>query len=213
MALGSLGVAYAMWFDTVTISGPVSTGSLQWIFTGPDDQISDDPAPGGPPYTGVPAIFIDNTITTGNWLTYANGTKNVGWTDVVRVDDHNVSVTLNNVYPSYAVTVQTHAYNAGTVPVKLHEVQLTYFAADGLTLITVPAPDGVNVYIWGWSQYNTYEPVLELLWVNNTGAQKEPGQIAEDSFKIHVLQAAQQDAQYGFTISRQADQWNEFTPP
>ena len=32
LALGSLGVGYAMWSDTVTVDGPVTTGTLNLSF-------------------------------------------------------------------------------------------------------------------------------------------------------------------------------------
>jgi hypothetical protein len=100
LALGALGVSYAMWYEDLYISGTVNTGEVDWAFdcgtvTWGDpcdpatvDKQSDD--------------LFANIRTTG---------KDVGCTDVVCVDTDadgdvdTLQVTIHNAYPGYYVHI------------------------------------------------------------------------------------------------------------
>jgi predicted ribosomally synthesized peptide with SipW-like signal peptide len=205
LALGSLGVGYAMWSDTVTVSGPVETGTVSWTFN--QDFSTNDPLPGGPPYDSG---SLDWTITPGDFSTIHRGNKNVGSANVSMIDPHNIEVKLFNTYPCYAVTVTVHAENTGSIPINIGTPLLTYPDPNNPgQFITVPLPDSTVVYVPGNDQYGGVSNVLEFWWVDNIGDQVEPGGEKETSFKIHVLQPAMQDSEYTFSISVTVEQWNE----
>lgn len=200
LALGSLGAAFAMWTDTITISGPVTTGEVCYGFI--DWFVISDPCD---PPTG------DATCDPG----FGNRrpvpeNKNVGCATATRIDQHTVEVILDTTYPCYFATVSLHTENCGTIPIKVGECVLTYYIDS--TPHTIALPDGEVVYIQGHDQYGGISNVIELMWVNGTGLQLDPGQEQEDSFHIHVLQPAKQSSSYTFTITRTGVQWNEYEP-
>lgn len=200
LALGTLGIGYAAWTDTVTVDGPVTTGEVCYGFL--DWFVISDPV--------VPAT-ADSTCDPG-FLNrrFVPENKNVGSANATRIDQHTVQVILYDTYPCYFVTVSVHTENCGTIPIKLDECVLTYYIDS--TAYPIALPDGQVVYIWGYDQYGGISKVIELKWVNGTDAQMEPGDELEDSLHIHVLQPAKQDSQYIFTVARTAVQWNEYVP-
>jgi hypothetical protein len=221
MALGTMGVGYAMWFDTITINGTVKTGQVKLIWLN-DSAETSDPAPGGKDspwgYLNLPpgmVTLFDHTIIPGQIGTLRHLDKNVGWTDAIITDPHNVQVTLNDVYPCYAVNVSLHALNDGTVPVKIPMPHLTYYDPSLGQNVTGDLPKSTWVYVKGLDQYGetSVSDVIELYWAHDAGEQLEPHDVVEYSFYIHVLQPSRQNYTYNFSISLTGEQWNEYTGP
>jgi hypothetical protein len=219
LALGTIGVGYASWSDTIYIGGSVNTGNLCCHYVPPAFTL-DDPLDA----TGAPVVSYDWTcdpVTMGNRHVYGTQEgENDDWKDVGSStatingeDDHIVDVVLENVYPCYFTTVTTHIQNCGSIPVKLQEPTLTYpDPYNPEQFITVALPKGEITYIPGEDQYGGISDVLQIIWVDNIGTQiDEPPDEAEDSFHIHVLQAAKPDFTYTFTISRVCIQWDEYS--
>ena len=216
--MGTMGVGYSMWYQAINVSGNVSTGSvcLSWV-SGSTWESSLDP---GPNYTGfsgnVYAGNLDYTIDNAmDVLSVQQLDKNIGWTDMTVTDSQDLAVTLNNVYPGYYNKLDTHAYNCGTIPVILKAAVLTYTDTytNQTTTITISGGNvGKILYITGPTQYGTDGNVLEIRWMNSTaGGEWEPGGVDEMSWDIRVLQPAEQNFTYTFTISIEADQWNEYS--
>jgi hypothetical protein len=217
LALGALGIGYAAWTDNIFISGTVETGSVCCHYVEPAFTLDD-------PYDelGAPRVSYDRTcdpVTMGNRHVYGtqegeNDAKDVGSSEatIKAEDDHIVEVVLTNVYPCYFTTITTHIQNCGTIPVRLKEPTLTYpDPYNAGQFVTVALPQGVITYIPGADQYGGISDVLQILWVDNIGYQlHEPPDEAEDSFHIHVLQAAKPDFTYTFTIARECIQWDEY---
>jgi hypothetical protein len=211
LVLGSLGVAYAMWSDKLTLGGTINTDDVCVMFT--DDFSSDDPCTPEAPYGQ-----IDHTVNANH--DYLLGTKDVGCTTVTKENDNTLVVTLNNVYPCYAVKIDSHVRNCGSVPVVKDQCTITYVPDPQTGVeVTVPLPD----YQWttimgpgkegGMGADGTFG-VYEIMWGNGTGDQLDPHSWEgvgdeEDSFYIHVLQPALQNHEYTFTITRLAWNWNE----
>jgi hypothetical protein len=219
LVLGGLGVAYAMWSDTLTLGGTISTDDVCVMFT--DDFGSDDDLYQGypDPYeVPPPSGYNDHTVTANHDYVYPADPKDVGYTLVTKEDDNTLVVELHNVYPCYAVKIDSHVRNCGSVPVVKGECTITYLDEAGAPT-TVPLPDFEWTTIYGPGKEggmgaDGYYPVIEIAWQNGTGDQLDPhswGGIAdeEDSFYIHVLQPALQNHTYTFTISRTAWNWNE----
>ncbi|MFC1864620.1 hypothetical protein ACFLYG_02190 [Chloroflexota bacterium] len=102
LALGTLGVGYAMWDKTLYIDATVHTGEVNMKII---SVASDDP-PG--------------TIDRGK-------DKDVGWTEVIidPMDDQRMLVTIHNGYPCYEVYLHFTGHNNGTIPVKLQDIIVT----------------------------------------------------------------------------------------
>ncbi len=216
MALGGLGIGYARWSDTLYIDGTVSTASvcIEWIAP----ATSLDPPDLTPPYENYDWTADPGTIANRHvYGTQAgeNDSKDVGSTTVTIVPaahPDTIEVVLENVYPSYYNNITVHMQNCGTLPIRLRQQTLTY--PDPWIpgqFITVPLTFSQVVNIWGPDQYDTISPVIEIKWVTRaTGVQLHPGEEMEESWHIHILQAAMQDTTYTFTITQEAVQWNEY---
>jgi hypothetical protein len=219
LALGSLGVGYAAWIDTLYIEGTVNTGVVCCKYV-PVAFTLDDNFDA----LGDPTLSYDWTSAVGMGATtrHVYGTwpdeglpKDVGSSNATIIgeecNEDTILVLLDNVYPCYFTTVTTHIINCGTIPVRLSEPTLTYPDPAGGPDIEVTLPQGVVTNIPGPDQYGGISDVLEILWVNGTGYQlHEPPDEQEDSFHIHVLQPAKQNWTYSFTISRDCIQWDEY---
>lgn len=204
LVLAGVGVGVARWSQTLQIEGNIDTGEVDWEFV----QYSFIQRDNGLDWSCDPGMTNVQPLD-----------KDVGWTTGVFSDEDDdgdldlLTVTLNNVYPCYYNQVSADTHNNGTIPTKLCQCMLTYpDPYNPGQFITVPLPDSTLVYIVGENQYGGISNVIEIYWLNNTGNQMEPSDELEDSWKIHVLQAAKEGATYTFTITREAVQWNEYAP-
>ena len=207
LALGTLGVAYAMWSDTLLIEGEVNTGELSVMF---DSQYDND------------ALTLDDPKEAGSWN--VSGEKPV-WTGE-RYSKHVASTTstyeekaariiVTNGYPCYWGSVIWDVHNDGTIPVKLHSITLTelskgvtgkwamnmtlvigtryYVDVEQLRVNTVLEPDDDFSFIlsaFGCEQIDA----LELGYLDVT---------------VHVEQDATQKTTYDFIIDYVFANWNE----
>lgn len=125
-------------------------------------------------------------------------TKDVGssmcWID--DTDPQKAYITITNGYPSYRVSFSADITNTGTIPWKMTAVKV-----DGQTLTS-----GV------WKSLDLDgdgDNDIEFLYINGEGKQIDQGFTVEFSLKIHVLQGAEQDFTYTFTVEAIVVQWNE----
>ena len=131
LALGVLGVGYAMWTDTVTINGTVETGNL---ILGVADISTDDPAGTADPQCGAGvntegkdvASFISINGTHKCWHVGPNVFSTYELFD-------SVTETFDHVYPYYGPTVTVMVANCGTVPLKILSMNVTSFTGTDLT--------------------------------------------------------------------------------
>jgi hypothetical protein len=144
LALGTLGVGYAMWYDTVQVVTTVHTGTLSVAIV---DQKSNDPPPhgtaaGGGWFTGSldPAGPHVPLPGGGGWLLFArnspptpssgwswSGTrypKNVASANCTFTED-TLTITIDNAYPSYGPDIAFAIQNTGNIPVKVYSIKLT----------------------------------------------------------------------------------------
>lgn len=214
LALGGLGVSYAEWSDTIYIEQTVSTGTVcvEWI--APASSL--DPPDLTPPYENYDWTADSGTIANrhvyGTWQG-ENDSKDVGSTLVTivpAVHPDTIEVVLENMYPSYYNNISVHLQNCGTVPIKLKEPTLTYPDPWNIgQFITVPLPWSQVINIPGPDQYGDISDVIEIKWATaSAGLQLHPGVELEESWHMHILQAARQNTTYAFTITQEAIQWN-----
>jgi hypothetical protein len=201
LALGSLGVGFARWYDDLYVDGYIKTGTVCWEWVGV--TWLDICGTEGPDWHCYPG-FVSGPNGTF-WL----GTKHVGCTSAHMVDSHHISLYLDNVYPCYFNEISLYAINCGTVPIHFELVRFT-------------SDFGEVVINW---KDNSYDPVsldltgdgnddIEFKWGNHIGSQLHPGEeTGEMSFWIHVMQPAPQGEELYFTISLEAVQYNESIHP
>lgn len=112
IVLAALGLALAMWSETLMVNVTVETGEVDVKFSGwACSDIGPDPQAEG---------------------FYNSEGKNVAWCSVVEgeKDDEGdlieLVVTIGNAYPGYTVEVYLYIDNIGTIPVKLYDYELTF---------------------------------------------------------------------------------------
>jgi hypothetical protein len=200
IALGSLGAGYAMWSDTIYVDGTVNTGEvcLDWL-TWDDSDIcygnegeEPDAVPGYPP--------------TGADLKYPNGLwdKNVACTEIDRdpEDPSTLIITVYNAYPGYYADWELEWENCGTIPIR---IQNAYLVAENFNIAsgtdwTDPQSDGEI-----WIDWVISGGTLQ-------GVQLEPGDQGASSFKLLIMQTAEQGETYTFRIKIEGVQWDEYDP-
>jgi hypothetical protein len=204
LVLGTVGVAFAMWSDTLQLGGVVATGKVEWQFV-QCDLLDEENAP--PPY--YPTTTPDYTCNPGfkwdpvNLKYYWQLDKNVAWgTQEISVDGKTLTVTLHNVYPCNFNRLTFYVANTGTIPIKVSEVIIN----PGDTHLKNPGYAALDFTGEG-------NPDFEIQYGNSFGAQIEPGGGSpEFSMWFHTLQACPGNSTFTFTISVIAVQWNEWTP-
>jgi len=198
VALGTFGVSYAMWSDSVTLSGPVNTGSVEWEFMGP--VVNLDPCVTPPSVSNDWNCFYD--LYGGDWELMG---KDVACTDVVISSPDTLTVTVNNAYPYYGNHIAFKVHGLGSIPLRFWKLE---FYRDGI-LIDETYVEDKYVYL----DYNADDKDdLQLWWGDNLGSQLEYCNKLDMSFELLVLQPAEQNATYTFTMKLIAVQWNEYVP-
>ncbi len=215
LALGALGVGYAAWTDTITISGTVSTGTLGWEFTNTAIQDPHQPTdPGGDYPTAYPDlstsngfVLVPNPNPPHNMTNYWELDKDVSWGEAQFGAPDNdgrfktILFTLYNAYPSNFNGLTVYAWNYGTIPIIFDHARI----------------NGVKVAVNELVQMdvdNDGEMDFEIMWKDAYGYEIEPGLGSEEmSFWVHTLQPAPQLAQFTFTIELVAVQWHEYPLP
>jgi len=214
LAIGTLGVGYAMWYQTLTINGTVSTGSVNlkvdnfsgtWAYKniteesllfqqelgyGPDNRpaLPDD----GDEYSAI--------------LGYAEIASETGWEECTEANGNiDLTIDTHNMFPASDSTMETNpgdrdwtvdfrVCNTGTVPVKF---QLVDYWAEGLENF-----DALFV--------TTDESGREIMWM---GSQLEPNDCIDVVLHLFVDEETNQgiDGVFHFVIA--AVQWNEYGEP
>lgn len=115
LALGTLGVAYAMWDKTLYVEGTVDTGEVNAKI---GSIASDDPAGTTDPYYGdlvgmpeKPEYPLKDVATTTCGIDEYDNQR--GW------------VIIDDGYPCYWVAVHLTVYNNGTIPIIYEGVDVT----------------------------------------------------------------------------------------
>lgn len=187
LALGVLGVGFALWSQQLTITGTVDTGTL---LVGIRDTGTNDPPPDLVTLPGkvYPQSAAEGTIDEGY-------DKNVAAIESIQgeykftKDDvkyyHNITYKITNAYPCYTGTGTFAVANGGTIPVKVESITVTGGDIDEVTFQFLG---------------DVYE-----------GLQIEPCTVVNGSVSFHVEQCAAEGAHYEITVEMDFWQWNEST--
>ena len=215
LALGSLGIGYAMWSETLTIEGDVSTGEVSVRI---DSQYDNDINPELDPCEPGSWDVAATPVWVGNRYS-----KNVAQTTSVydQVDGEWGKIIITNGYPSYWGSVIWDVHNDGTIPVQLWSVTLTElsFGVDTVWTGAFALDIGTRYYV------DADKPLIdETLDAGDDFSfilscldccQIDPmasGDVGYIDVTVHVEQDAQQKSIYDFTIEFVFAQWNEGLP-
>jgi hypothetical protein len=181
-ALATIGVAYGLWSETLTIEGIVYTGEVdaRWEMLG----------------TGCFEFY--NWPEGGEYGEYEE--KDVGIWDI-KIDPDNDKVLIfeiDNGYPSYAVDCEVHFIVEGSIPVYVRGTRI------------VPGQNLTNCTVTGVNEKKLTCDQLTVIFIDNLGTQLHPGDGAASSLIVHVEQPAEENTTYGFEVGVCVAQWNEY---
>ena len=195
LAVGLVGVGYALWDKDLFIDGQVSTGEVNAIFV--DAYTDDDGIPNNPDHDpnddGGGTLFdywgsISSDDPKGPGPMPDRYDKDVVrcWAEIDRVDNQILHIGLANAYPSYWNTIWYTIENNGSVPVVVNQFGLT----------PLDFTQGLEVDVF-WSG-------------TVVGDQIDPGECRDGMIQVHLLQPADELTTYNFDAYIWLVQWNEY---
>ena len=231
LALGSLGIGYAHWTETLNIKGNVSTGWIdvnfmsqydndgirgidptgpgQWIFDGPDG-----PAVWDGPRLDDPAKDVASTTSTfSTWDQQQRAANETG---------NFAEIFIVNGYPSYWGSVAWDLKNHGSVPVELWTVKLVSVAGPSTQFdkdkdLTI----GTQYYVDADTGRvdETLDVGDDFSFILSAHGTQQLDPITWDpadwnttaylDVTVHIEQSAQQKSSYKFSIDYLFANWNE----
>jgi len=204
LALGALGVGYAMWSDTLQIVGDVNTGEVSVIF---DSQYDND----------VNAL---DPMEAGSWnvsgevkWTGARYTKDIASTTST-FEDKSAKIIVTNGYPCYWGSSIWDVLNDGTIPVKLHSVTLTQLskgAAEWVMNMTLVIGTRYYVDVEQLRVNTVLEANDDFSFILSAFGceQIDALELGYLDVTVHVEQDATQKTSYDFVIDYVFANWNE----
>jgi len=215
VALGVLGVGYALWDKELYIDGTVNTGEVNAVFTDvftDDDGTMNDASKdlnddgGGTDYDHWGAASSNDPNEFGPLPT--RETKDVGkCTAQLDADPQILLFELFNAYPSYHNKCWFHIDNTGTVPVMVQEA--LYSVDDGATWVTMTpgSPTSIIIPAAGGKFIHADIEIQEVI----AGTQIDPDDAAmQGGLGIHVTQNSDELATGSFKVAIWLVQWNEY---
>jgi len=208
LALAGVGASYSTWFDTITIEGSVTTGSVSWEV----QQISEThvwkihglPEPYNQEWGNE--IYVDYLSLSQNEIqTLFQGytiEEIASSTVSVSEDKHSVTVQYNNLFPCIRFKTDIIIEYTGTVPGKINDI--FYEPTSGTEWITPLIASG-DIYA---TAKDAQENVVEI------GYQLHENDEIHIELWVHIPQ--QQNLMLekgGFSASFEVIQWNEYVPP
>ena len=236
LSMGMLGVGYAMWSETLIITGTVTTGEVDVDFS----QYSND--------SGTHEGYAGGNVTAGSldpkepgtWdpetLTWSENRelKNIASTNCNLGTENTLTITVDNGYPCYFGSVLFDIDNIGSIPVKVLSVKLIS-VSENLTDITLTTPLTLVPCTWYYVDVDNPDGANMVIRTDSdappTGSsvgsgedfafhlseyafpydlnQIDPGQVGYGDITVHVEQDAEMLTIYDFTIEVEVCNWNE----
>jgi predicted ribosomally synthesized peptide with SipW-like signal peptide len=226
ITLSAVGIVYAHWSDTATITGNIQMGTLTLAFGTVEEpactEYYHNPVPGGLP----------------EWLTGEAGGKDVGsanasFADLI-TDVHTgkegfktLNIDIHNAYPQWAVHTSFWAHNIGTVPLYLYGISLVGEKRNSTTGAVIyhlimtthidPVTFGIDGEIYEDVDSSGNYTLGDILVINvvlknaQFPLQIDPCHSDKCEIDIDFKQAAEQCHKYTLTFSLLAVQWNKLS--
>ncbi len=226
LVFGLMGLGFAMWSDTVTVSASVNTGNVQVGIrdvgtndnilttdilggeaTNDEDGLEDAMDLGGDPQV-LPGVNEEGK-NVASMISVNNGDDpyfTLGETDYFTA----ITETIENAYPYYAPTTRFEIACNGTIPVKLDKINIVETGdLSGLTCesYTVTYPNGET------SSFNRDGELLRFGFdqlVNDLAMlQLHYGDVVTVDLQVSFAQETEQGSSGAITLTVHAAQWNE----
>jgi hypothetical protein len=201
LALGTLGLGYAHWSQTIYIEQTVETGTLIVGFQ--ELILSEDPEAEGKDVGSI----------TGEMVNQKGEHYSEYWGKLMPIYE-KILVTIDNAYPCYGVHIVFTVANGGTIPADVTEVSLSDPTGELNFEWTTPPPAS-PAYGYFWKDFNdngSYddpgEKIIKVQFVNLVGIQLDPCDEHKSELDLHVEQAAEQGHTYHITCEIENVQWN-----
>jgi len=216
LALGTMGVGYATWSQTLTITEGVNTGEFCMEFGRLDCYTSDpDCPPEGvvfptdkPDRNGTLVWDAVNSKWTISTFTPVPG-KNVACAEIAYGagdDPVTLEITVNDGYPHYYAHFNFTVHNCGTIPSNLNKILVKECVSGDL--IEEITYDGQIVLM---DLDENGQDDVALWWGDNIGDQFDPCIDKDFSTAILILQDdgdTIQGGKFSFCVELVFDQWN-----
>jgi hypothetical protein len=201
LALGTLGVGYAMWSDTVTIDGTVNTGSVDIVI----EDVSETWV-----YKNLTTREMEcypNQVVDANLMYVASATTSaVGGAEPV---NESVTMTFDNIFPTdmavCPIVADVLFHYVGSVPVHIWYDET--FSGDDLSPYLIQewllSTDGGTSWV-------AVDPDTEILQLHECYLLKL--NVMLDGAALQAAGNAAQGLTGGFTKTIVAHQWNEAYP-
>ncbi|MFC1872040.1 hypothetical protein ACFLYF_06580, partial [Chloroflexota bacterium] len=183
LLLGSLGVGYAAWTDTIYIDGTVSTGEVCVKF-GPSISIDDSFCYNhiDPPYLNQPYDWNSTPGVNFPGRAYQVD-KNVACAFYQLNDAHDLlTLTFDNVYPYYYNHTSFWVCNCGTVPVKIQKFVFRNAAGEIIGTVEKGSTNASKFMEFDLDNNGTLD--FQVQWGDDSGDQLEPEGCADVSFGV-----------------------------
>lgn len=196
LALGTLGIGYAMWSDEVTIEGTVDTGTLRIgiIKAEASSNQTKDVATWELSFEGAIEEWCSDVPLSAEPFAY-----------------EKLVVTLNNTYPCFWVDIEFYVGSVGTIPIHITDLEMTD-PTDELTCVWTNAPGGVGNpqgYFYRTGGHPEQDRVLTFTIINLVCQQLHECDSDKADLILHVEQPAEQGHEYRFEFKVIGEQWAE----
>jgi len=153
MALGGAGFAYAHWSKTLHITGIVTSGDFCVMFSNActnDEGDSNDPGLKNAEYTNVSVgEYWDKYAISGDYDYYD---KNIAQTTAEistnQEEKDTLTITMSNVYPSYAPEIVFLVENDGSIPIFMDDFTISYDVLTGDAAAKELDLAGIELIAW-----------------------------------------------------------------
>ena len=192
LALGTLGVGYAMWSDQVTIEGTVDTGTLRIGIVKAEATLYQT--------KNVSTVDLSFQGPIAPWeCPSPPGAEEFAYEKLV--------VTLNNTFPCLTVDIEFYVGSAGSIPIHITGLNMSD-PTDELTVAwNASAPNK------GWFYSTGGDPIKDMVMtfeiINLVCSQLHECVPDKADLILHVEQPAEQNHVYHFEFKVMGQQWAE----
>ncbi|MCK4580919.1 MAG: hypothetical protein KAU10_06170 [Dehalococcoidia bacterium] len=191
LALGTLGVGYALWWDEVTIEGTVDTGTVR---------------------IGIPHAYVSRLEQDKNVATVE-----LGWEGPilekefpglgVRTAYEKLVVTIDNAFPCLLVDIAFYVGSVGSIPLHITGIQISDPSGQLIFVQTSwPGATPLEGYFYHVDDPDQL-PIIEVTIINLVGTQMHWCGVDKADLILHFEQPAKQNHEYTFEVKVIAEQW------